>query len=198
MKGMIQFNELKFVAPALLHIDAQVMNLPYYKDVTIDKIIIDTEDTYCPNGPSSNPPFEYKVGDGTYKIARYVFDLSSVLCKGPKMIYVWVKTNGIPSADTPCGLDKEYTMQATVELSVVYAEAMRKIRCASSRCGCVGDKCAVDTEYANFALQYFRLTSALDVHDWTSAYLAYCALLRKKPSAKIANLPVKKRCGCNG
>ena len=196
---MVEFNELRFISPTLLQISAKVMDLPYFENVTIDKIIIDTEDTYCGNGsPSANPVFEYTVGDGTYKIARYVFDMKDILCRSPKMLYVWIKTNGIPSSDTPCGLDKEYTLGVAVELSAIYEEALRKIRCASGNCGCVGKKCAVDAEYANFALQYFRLTSALDIKDWDTAYLAYCALLRKRPSKSMTLQPKTKRCGCNG
>lgn len=196
---MVQFDELRFLSPTLLQISAKVIDLPYFKNVFIDKIIIDTEDTFCSDShPSPNAPFEYVVGDGTYKIARYVFDLKDILCRSPKMLYVWVKTTGIPSGDTPCGLDKEYTMKAVVELSRIYDEALRMIRCASGNCGCVGKKCAVDAEYANFALQYFRLTTALDLGDWNTAYLAYCALLRKRPSKSIIQQPKTKRCGCHG
>ena len=194
---MVQFNELRFIAPTLLQVNAQIIDLPYYDKVYIDEIIIDTEDTYCETGPSQNPPFRYQVGDGTFKKAKYVFDVADLLCDGPKMLFVWVTTLGSPSMDTPCGMDKPATMQAVVDLSTIYEEAMRKIRCASSGCGCTGRKCSIDADYANFALQYFRMETALSVKDWGTAYQAYCVLLRKRPSKKIVSNP-RKPCGCNG
>ena len=40
-----------------LIIEASVENLSYYKDVYIEAVVIDTNDTYSPNGPSNNPVF---------------------------------------------------------------------------------------------------------------------------------------------
>lgn len=40
-----------------LIIDAEVDDLKYYKDVYIDSVIIDTDETYSPNGPSNSPVF---------------------------------------------------------------------------------------------------------------------------------------------
>jgi len=193
---MVQFNELRFIAPTLLQVNVQVTDLPYYENVYIDSIIIDTEDTYCESGPSANPPFRYQVGDGTYKEAKYVFDVADLLCDGPKMLFVWVTTLGIPSSDTPCGLDTP-DMQAVVDLSAVYNQAIKQIRCATNRCGCSGPKCTVDAAFANFSLQYYRMTTALELKDWGTAYQAYCYLLRKRPSNKIVSNP-RKPCGCNG
>lgn len=194
---MVQFNELRFIAPTLLQVNVQVIDLPYYEKVYIDEIIIDTEDTYCETGPSQNPPFRYRVGDGTYKKAKYVFDVGDLLCNNSKALFVWVTTLGIPSSDTPCGLDKPATMQMVIELSAVYAEAIKRIKCSSNSCGCSAKNCFIDADYANFALQYFRMTTALDLHDWETAYLAYCALMRKRPSRKISKNP-RKPCGCHG
>lgn len=59
---MIQFNELRVTSDGKkLIIDASVKDLQYYNDVYIDAIIIDTQDTYVANGPSTNPVFSYEV-----------------------------------------------------------------------------------------------------------------------------------------
>ena len=113
------------------------------------------------------------------------------------MLFVWITTLGSPSPDTLCGQDPPAVMQAVVDLSVVYDAALRRIRCATNNCGCSGRKCSVDADYANFALQYFRMETALEVKDWGTAYQAYCALLRKRPSKKISVNP-RKPCGCHG
>ena len=193
---MVQFNELKFIAPNILQVNAQVIDLAYFDNVYIDSIIIDTEDTYCESGPSSNPAFSYQVPENTKEV-RYAFDLSNFLCNNPKMLFVWITAKGIPSQDTPCGLDKIATMQAVVDLTIIYEEAMRNLRCVLNGCGCNNTKCVVDANFANFSLQYFRMETALKVGDWATAYEAYCFLLRKRPSKRIVSNP-RKPCGCNG
>ncbi len=42
-----------------LIIEATVENLSYYKDIYIDSIIVDTNETYSPNGPSNKPIFTW-------------------------------------------------------------------------------------------------------------------------------------------
>lgn len=53
---MVEFKELKITPDGKnLIINASIKDLEYYKDVYIDSVIIDTQDTYLPSGPSSNP-----------------------------------------------------------------------------------------------------------------------------------------------
>lgn len=59
---MITFQELRVTPDGKkLIIDASVKDLQYYNDVYIDAVIIDTQDTYVPNGSSTNPVFSYEV-----------------------------------------------------------------------------------------------------------------------------------------
>lgn len=60
---MINFNELRVTDKCLI-IDASVSTLPYYDNVYIDTVIVDTQDTYMANGPSGSPVFNYTV-DGS-------------------------------------------------------------------------------------------------------------------------------------
>ena len=56
---MIQFNTLKITQDGKsLIINASVKDLDYYKDILIGSIIIDNQDTYSANGPSSNPIYK--------------------------------------------------------------------------------------------------------------------------------------------
>lgn len=59
---MVDFNELR-VSPDRknLIIDVSIRDLSYYENVYIDSIIIDTQDTYIPSGPSNSPIFTYEV-----------------------------------------------------------------------------------------------------------------------------------------
>lgn len=70
---MITFDQLS-IAPSGKHliIEARVDDFSYFDDVEIDSIVIDSQDTYVPNGPSSNPVFVQKISqdevDKTYSI----------------------------------------------------------------------------------------------------------------------------------
>lgn len=59
---MLKFNELR-ITPNGSHliVDASVDNMDYYKDIIIDSIIIDTQDTYTQNGPSSKPVYVFNT-----------------------------------------------------------------------------------------------------------------------------------------
>lgn len=59
---MIQFNELR-ITPDSKHliIDASIDNSSYYDNIILDSIVIDTQDTYVANGPSSKPVYTYNI-----------------------------------------------------------------------------------------------------------------------------------------
>ena len=66
---MLRFNELR-ITPDSKHliIDVEVDNLDYYAGITIENIIIDSQDTYTQNGPSSKPIFTYKTSEEIAKL----------------------------------------------------------------------------------------------------------------------------------
>lgn len=51
-----------------LIIEAAVENLSYYKGVYIDSVVIDTKETYTPNGPSNSPVFSQTFESDYYKV----------------------------------------------------------------------------------------------------------------------------------
>ena len=196
---MIQFNNLEFVSPTLLRIDAEVMDLPYFDNVTIDRIIIDTEDTVCENGPSSNPPFVMEWGDGTAKDIKTTINVSDLVKDGPKLLFVYIKCLGNPYPEPPCPLDKEYPMQAVADMSQIYETALKFAKCTKGcGCNCQGPNCQIDVNFANFALQYFRFSTAMNNKDWATAYESYCYLMRRRNKKAKINVPPSKPCGCNG
>lgn len=70
---MITFDQLS-ITPSGKHliIEARVEDFDYFDDVEIDSIVIDSQDTFVPNGPSSNPIYVQKMSqdevDKTYSI----------------------------------------------------------------------------------------------------------------------------------
>ena len=61
---MLHFNELRITQDnKYLIVDVSVDNQDYFQDVLIDSIVIDTQDTFVPDGPSDNPIVSYKAQD---------------------------------------------------------------------------------------------------------------------------------------
>lgn len=194
---MIKFNNLEFLTSKKLRVNVEVLDLDYYKHVYIDSIIIDTEDTVCPSGPSDNPAIVFYPTEETPKAVDQIIDVSEIVNVETKMLFVYIKCSGVPSSSTPCGLDSEYSMRPVVNFADVYKEGLKRAGCVGG-CGCIGVDCEIDTAFANFALQYFRLTSALDNDDVETAYDAWFHLMHKGGSKRLAVKQTTKPCGCNG
>lgn len=191
---MIQFNDLKFLTSKTLLLNVEVIDLEYYTNVYIDKILIDTEDTVCENGPSENPPFVLTVSENTKKLNTTI-DVSSLVKGGPKMLFVYVRCSGVPYPEPPCGLDNQDTMQPVVDYAGIYNKALKLAKCVG-KCGCLDGDCSVDMTFANFALQYFRMEQGLANGNWSDAYDAYCWLMHKSGNFKYKNSETR-RCSCN-
>ena len=59
---MIVFNNIRISQDdKYITIDAEIENNKYYENMYIDSVIIDNQDTFSPNGPSSNPIYTYKA-----------------------------------------------------------------------------------------------------------------------------------------
>lgn len=79
---MVQFNDLS-IYPDInkLIIDISVINDNKDVDTSIDSVIIDTQDTYCQNGPSNNPVYSYIVEENSIPV--YV----PSDCQKPQTVY---------------------------------------------------------------------------------------------------------------
>lgn len=61
---MVQFNELRITPDSKqLIIDVSIKDLSIYSEVFLDSIVIDNQDTYIENGPSSTPVYQYTIPD---------------------------------------------------------------------------------------------------------------------------------------
>lgn len=61
---MLHWNELRYSKDnKYLIIDVAVDSQDFYEEVVLRNIIIDNQDTYVPNGPSSTPIYSYEVPD---------------------------------------------------------------------------------------------------------------------------------------
>ena len=106
---MVKFNELKITPDGnSLIIDVSVKDLHYYNNIYLDSIIIDNQDTYVDTGPSSQAIYT-KTIEGNEKSFRLELNNSNILSLKDNLFFIYIKVKGIPSFDTPCGLENMIT-----------------------------------------------------------------------------------------
>lgn len=195
---MIHFNELRITEDnKYLIIDVSVDSDSCFNDVTLDTIIIDNQDTYVDNGPSSNPvlsinakenyskvlveesccytpvyvesqEYECYVKDG--KNIRVLVRLDEYNIKSTDMLFVYVMTEGTPS----CNVDKSYILGTVVNLYSIYAKAMDYIR----EVECV---CSTPKHFVDFILRLKALELCIKTGNYTQA-IKYWNRLNINPS----------------
>lgn len=196
-RTMVQFNTLKFIDERYLHINVSVIALPCYDNVYIEKILIDNEDTVRKDRTTDDGVvFSYTCGVDTKEVELIVDTQEYPDLAGAHMLFVYGKATGTPSSDTPCGGDNIYTLQAVVNLKLVYDKAVEFLNCSKGACGCAGLDCDINKELANFAIQYTRMKLGLECGDYENAFDAFKAIMHLKSSKSVPDRT--KKCGCNG
>lgn len=191
---MVHFNELTITPDGkYLIIDVSVLSETYYKDVYIDSVVIDNQNTYLSSGPSSEPVYSYSVPEKTslltnepvnLKHLRLVldrFDLQDL----NNMFFVYVRTKGTPAPETPCGLDNMTTMGTVVNMYPFYQQAMNYI-------GELADKCGVSPNFTDFILKQKGLEVAIKTGNYPDAIKYY----NKFFLGKNNQIVVKGGCSC--
>ena len=152
---MIVFNNIKITQDnKYLIIDAEIEDSTYYKDMYIDQVVIDNQDTYIQNGPSSNPIYTYQAqpqDNNIYTIddlANKVTDEDGIAVQDEKdtqsysrkvhlildkkdlieiennMFFVYIIAGGTTSPDTPCGYDVNVALKVVVNTYPIYNTMM--------------------------------------------------------------------------
>ena len=162
---MIVFNNIKITQDnKYLIIDAEIEDNAYYKDMYIDQVVIDNQDTYIQNGPSSNPIYIYqaqtqdnniyttddlvnKVTDedgiavqdegDTQSYSREVYlilDKKDLIEIENNMFFVYIIAGGTPSPDTPCGYDVNIALKVVVNTYPIYNTMMQYLKELGNTC----------------------------------------------------------------
>lgn len=190
---MVHFNELRITSDGRhLIIDVSVLSESYYKNVYIDSIVIDNQDTYVGSGPSSNPVYQYSVPDVMSKLTKeYVsskhvrLDLTPTDLPLNGLLFVYVRTKGTPAADTPCGLDNITTLGTVTNMYPFYQQAMNYI-------GELANNCSVPQNFTDYILKMKGLELAVRTGNYTDAIKFYNKFFNGKENTVIR----KGGCGC--
>lgn len=252
-KTMVTFNELRITPDGnTLIIDVAIKDLRYYDNVGLDTILIDTQDTFTAEGPSSKAvkfpvinsidaeSFEIEFGDtynfkGTLKEGfLYTFNVSdyreyyingelypaaklktgvhkyekgklvavttpiksyrieinkndSTLTFKDNLLFVYVKTNGTPASDTPCGMDEETTLGVTLYHYPIYNAMMNSIKELEKNC-------EVPKNFINSILRFKAFELAIDTEHYNQAIIYYNKFIKNIN----LNTVTSNKCNCYG
>ena len=253
-KTMVTFNELRITPDGnTLIIDVAIKDLRYYDNVGLDTVLIDTQNTFTAEGPSSKAvkfpvinsidadSFEIEFGDsyyfkGTLKegflytfklldhtggyyisgelypadkletgvhkyekgklvavttpIKSYRIEINkndSTLTFKDNLLFVYVKTNGAPASDTPCGMDEETTLGVTLYHYPIYNAMMNSIKELEKNC-------EVPKNFINSILRFKAFELAIDTEHYNQAIIYYNKFIKNIN----LNTVTSNKCNCYG
>ena len=198
---MIRFNELK-IEDNYIIIDVQIEEEKHFKDMYIDSIVIDTQDTFIANGPSSKAIYTktfntdtdikkeeivYTQGTDKYNRVRIYIDGKNLNVDIHKtMFFVYVIAGGTPAADTPCRWDENKALHTLVDTQVLYNNMIQYIKELNK-------ECSTPDNFINAILQFNAIDLALKINQYPLAIELW-----KRFYSDIESNAVLPNCGCNG
>lgn len=183
---MVKFNELAITTNGeVLIIDASVLDLPYYANVYISDIFIDTQDTFTEGGPSSRAINVYRATENV-KNARVELNSNSLLPSlDNNLFFVYVKTSGTPAANTPCGMDNIYTIGVIFSKCPIYNNIMQHMKETY-------DNCNIPKKFIDSYLRFKALELSINTEHYPEAIIYYNKFFRG------ATINISSNCNCHG
>lgn len=213
---MIVFNECRIDSEGkYLIVEASVENLDYFKNVFIESIAIDTQDTFVDGRPSNKAVYTNTFDNTQYKKTYSEIDKKHILNEesievycdeldivkkirlripakdiqggnlNDNIFFVYIGAGGVPGGFTPCGMDKQYTMSIALNMRPVYNMSMSYIKELESNC-------ETPRGFIDMILKLKALELALKTGNYPTAVKWWNNLKKKSV------VPSKKNCGCNG
>lgn len=187
---MIKFSTLK-VSDDCRQLTVKVSVEPYsfYKNVYIDSIIIDTQDTFTVSGPSSNNVYMKEVEGNSKEVTLIISktDFNTLIDFNKGLFFVYVTIKGTVEPDTPCGYDRYYDLGVTMNTRSLYESLMYYIRQ-------IDKTCSVPKDLINKYLQIKAFTTSLKTGNYILAIKYWNKFLRY---GIITNESKGNKCECS-
>lgn len=171
-------------------IEAAIEDYSQYKDVYIQSISIDTENTYTDNDcVSSNAVFTQTYENKKrVRLCLSVKDFTGIDSLDNHIFFVYVQATGTPklSLDSPCGCDKDCIVGVAINLQPLYNLCMGYMKELESDCD-------IPRGFIDSILRLKALELSLDTGNFPMA-IKYWKTLFKNKSGTVYS----KNCGCNG
>lgn len=170
---MIKYNTLKIEGNNLI-IDFEVEDKPYYSNISIEGVRVDTPLTYG----TDTPYYIYDEDDVTrYEAEIFIPDVKKELLIITPQVYV-----SLPP-DTPCGADV-IDMAAIYDRNVLLDKGLGYLKE-------LGDTCEISRGFVDFILKRHALDMAIATCNYSMA-IKYWKMLTMIKGTTI------KGCGCHG
>lgn len=203
---MVLFSQLRISDDgSKMYINAHVNGAEYFKDVYIESITIMTSEKISetdPRVPTSDYIYTQSMVPNTKEINLVLKpsdflkiweeDSNSMAFKRNDMsntlFFVYIKCTGIPSSDTPCTLDKEWTMGVVFDETMLYQRVMNFTKALQ-------DNCSVPIGFVDFILLWNAFKASVETEHFISAIKFFNMLF---DIADNKDLKSMKGCGCYG
>lgn len=184
---MITFNELKITSDNKnLIIDVSVKEDSYYKNVYLDSITIDNQNSYIDNGPSEKAIYSYNA-EGNLKNVRLVIDYREIIDGiNNNILFVYAKTKGVPASDTPCGMDNITTIGVAYNAYPLYQNIIAWLPQ-------VNNDCSIPKNFIDNYLKFKAFDFSIKTGNYNQAIKYWNNYLS---NTKVINY--NKNCNCHG
>lgn len=186
---MIKFTELR-VHNGHLYITAEVRDLePYYDNIYISRIKIDSQDSFSSSGPSSNLIYESEDYSGqNLKSVSLILssdDFTGDIDMNKTMFFVYAVAEGTPDPSTPCSMDESPSVGITFSLCPIFNQTMQYVKQ-------VEDSCVIPQPFINLILQFKAIQYSINSGHFTQAIVYYNKFYKNLSVSTTSN------CGCHG
>lgn len=167
-----------------LVLSASIDDSPYYENVFLDKVIIDTQDTFKPSGPSDRAVYSSTI-DGNKKKIALVIPFTDILASEEKdLLIVYVKSKGNPTMDVPCGSDNPIAAKAIMDFRNIYCRLITFLKSP--------DKCGPNRAFINEYFKYKLISLAMLTSNLDTLVRYFKKFYTNR------SLPYTPNCHCNG
>lgn len=186
-----------------MYINAHVNKAEYFKDMSIESVIIMTSDQVSESSfsPSIKNSIWHKTFDDLPREVNIVLTPSNfeeVPTEGTEskfknmskdLFFVFITCKGTPGECTPCRLDEYFTLGVVFDENILYQKAMGYTKELI-------DDCKVHGGFIDFILLWNAFKAAIETEHYTAAIRFYNMMFGDKEL--IRDIGLIKSCGCNG
>ena len=154
---MVNFRDLRISPDGKeLLIDAVVAPYTYFENMYISQVVIDTEETFNINGPSTKPFYKQDITSQEKELALdLTADALDIDSFTGHIYYVYVYVDGTPNGQTPCGWDNEFTLGVVLDWKPIYQQGINVMKRTVDNC------CSMNKELIDYILRFESFELAL-------------------------------------
>lgn len=193
---MVNFNDLRITPDGEnLFINTSVAPYKYFENMHIATIAIYNEDTVSfasgGSGISGTPLFSQDISELQSK--EYSWNLSAKDLKTTDVIldnlsghifYIVITVDGIPSPDTPCSMDKNYSIGVVLNWQPIYQQGINNMKMVVDNC------CEISKNFIDYILRFKAFELALRTAQYKLANDKFKQWFKESEQSYV--LP----CGC--